>query len=182
MAIDGSRSAFPVNTDNWGEESLNNVCQVLTATDWNKVEHATYALERHNFGIMQTGAAGVLTHATSGSARPGILYKTYVVTLTGSATATKTARLSGFTTAEKNLFGGTPLASGNLVHLSVRRLPGDSVNRTFYRAAVQAPLNTDLSGDSGWWVSFSRHRNINDSYDISAGTFVLTVCITSAST
>lgn len=181
MPISGRRSSYPGNPDNWGEAKVNDVCQTLTAEYWNTIQDATYALERHTLGVLQTGAAGILTHAVSGANRPAILYKTYTLTLTGSPSLTKTARLSGFTAAEKSLFGGTPLATGNHIVIAIRRLPGDSLPRVCYRAVVQAPMNTDTSGDSGWWIGVSRMRTVGGHPDTDPGTYVATVMITSTS-
>src|SRR5947209_4510411 len=146
MAIDGHRSTFPTTVDDWGAYFTDNICQGLTALRFNTIEDALFAIESHSHHLLVSGQSGVLTPAVSGSLRPRLLFKTYVVTATGSAATTYAFSLSGFTTTEKALFGGTPLASGNLIHVQIRKAAGDAYNQTAYHCAVLGPI-TDDSGD-----------------------------------
>lgn len=178
MAIDGHRSTFPTTVDNWGNAFTDNICEVMTAARFNTIEDALFALESHTHHLFVSGLPSVLTPAVSGSLRPKLLFKTYVVGATGSAVSTYTFSLSGFTTQEKSLFNGTPLASGNLIQVQIRKAGGDAYSQTAYHCAVLGPI-TDDSGDSGWRVVAANSRHGNGQVTIGPGTFVVSVMVTS---
>lgn len=176
--IDGHRSTYPVTLDDWGAEFTDNVCQTLSASRFNALQDALYTLESHTQHLVISGAPGVFTPAVSGSLRPKLMFKSYVVTATGSAVSTYTFTLSGFTGPEKSLFGGTPLASGNLIHVQIRKAVGDAYRETAYHCGVLGPILDD-SGDSGWRVVAANSRHGNGQVAIGPGTFVVSVMITS---
>lgn len=181
MAIDGTGSTFPTSLDDWGNAKENNVCEVVDSTFFNRMEHATFALENHTLRIMRTGEAGVITHSTSGADRPKVLFKTYTVVLTGSSTNTKSIPLSGFTATEKALFNGTPLASGNNVHVQIRRTEGrsspHSVRDKSFHCGISNPI-TDTSGDTGWTLVASTIRHGAGDENIGPGLYTISVMIT----
>jgi hypothetical protein len=178
MAIDGSRSDFPTSLDDWGEELDNNSCQFVDAGFFNTMEDAVFSLEKHTLRVMQTDLNGILGMTISGSTRPKVLYKVYTFVGTGAKSVTKTTTLSGFTTAEKNLFNGTPLASGNSVHLQIRRADGqpDIRNKSFH-VGITNPI-TDISGDSGIPITASTIRHGNGDDEIGAGTYIISLMVT----
>lgn len=176
MAIDGRRSAFPVSLDSFGAEHVNDVAEPITAALQNQLSDVTLALERHTLRVVQSGLAGVLTPAVSGASRPKLLYKVITTVVTGTA-VTSTQPLPPFTSAEKTLFGGTPLASGNNIHLQARKVGGDPFPGTAYHAAYLPPIS-DFSGDLGWRTVLSTLRHGDSDLTVTAGTYVLTVMIT----
>ena len=178
MAIDGNRSDFPTSLDDWGEELDNNSCQLVDATFFNTMEDAIFNLEKHTLRVMQTDMNGILSTTISGSARPKVLYKTYTMVITGAKTVTRTATLSGFTTAEKSLFNGTPLASGNNIHLQIRKADGiPEIRNKSFHIGLTNPI-TDTSGDSGIPVTAATIRHGNGDDEMSAGTFIVSLMIT----
>jgi hypothetical protein len=178
MAINGSRSTFPCQIDDFGAAFVNNICTKITAERWNFIEDAAYLLERQSLGVLQSGsAAAAYTHTPSGATRPSILFKAYTATLTGAAASIQTFQLSGFTAAEKALFAGTPLATGNTIHVQIRKLPGVAGERA-YSASVKGPIG-DPTGDSGFWVQGSSIRHGNGDFDIQPGIYCISVMITS---
>lgn len=178
MAIDGHRSVFPLNIDDWGSEFVNNICQIVNASDFNKMEDALYRIEIKTRRTFITGQTGVLQPAVSGSARPHMMFKAFTVAATGSSTTTKNLVIPGpaFSATEKTLFGGSPLASGNLVHIQVRKASGDSTSSRSYHGGLVLPA--DKSGDSGFTVVASTARHGNGDTTIDAGTYVVSVMIT----
>lgn len=175
MAIDGTRSRFPCLIDDWGSEFEDNVCQKATAARWNQIQDALFRCEEHSLRVMLTGEQGVLTHAVEGANRPAILFKSYTVQATGSSTVTKVFQLGPFTAAEKALFGGTPLASGNSIHLQIRRTQLSSSVKAYH--ASLRPV-TDPTGDSPWYVAASTLRHGNGDEEIAPGTYVISLMIT----
>lgn len=178
MAIDGHRSTFPATVDDWGSAFQNNLCQIVDAEWFNKIQDATFTSEVKTRRTFLTGQDGVYTPPTSGTARPHIMFKAYTVTLTGSATTTKTAIVPApaFNAAEKAMFGGTPFASGNMIHTQIRKVGGDPQIQFSYHGGVIRP--TDASGDSGFNFVASTARHGNSDTTISAGTYVVSLMIT----
>jgi hypothetical protein len=156
MAINGSRSTFPTTLDSWGAAFTNNSCEIVDAGFFNRMQDALFQLEVYTRRTIQTGKNGVLTPPTSGEGRPHIMFKSFTVSATGAASITKDLVIPGsmFTTAEKNLFGGTPLASGNVIHVQVRRTVGDAFPaRAFIGGILSIPA---LDGSSGMTVRITR--------------------------
>jgi hypothetical protein len=106
------------------------------------------------------------------------MFKAFTVTATGAASVTKQLVIPGpaFTTDEKSLFGGTPLASGNLVHVQVRSAAGESNAKKSYHGGISSV--PDTTGDSGFTVTASTLRHGNGDLTISAGTYVVSLIIT----
>jgi hypothetical protein len=178
MAIDGHRSTFPAVVDDWGSAFQNNSCQIVDAEWFNKIQDAAFTSEIKTRRTFLTGQTGVLQPVPSGSARPHIMFRAYTVTLTGSATTTKTATIPGpaFNLAEKQMFGGTPFASGNMLHIQIRKAAGDASIQVSYHCGLIRP--TDTSGDSGFQVVASTARHGNGDTTISAGTYVVSLMLT----
>ncbi len=166
---DGHRSRFPAETDDWGDVLLDDACQLIEAEDWNLIQDATLKLERHLAQTVQTGKSGIYN---GGSGRK-LLVKVYSVSLTGSPTRTKTASLPAFTTAERALFGDTPLAAGNAVDLQVRKLGGDTTAGLAYHGALSAPVSPAGSGAFDVIVTALRHGSTGQT--LTSGTYIITL-------
>lgn len=175
MPINGSTSTFPVTVDDWGQEVTNDTCQRLTAGRWNEIQDATYALERHTQYPLKSGNS--LYPSDVNTTRPQQVYKTYTVTLTGASSEAFTASLSGFSAAEKSALGGTPLHPTNSMVLQVRKVAPTTALEDAVVCGLLGPLS-DYSGDSGWQIQISNMRDQLGVYDVSAGTYIVTVVIT----
>src|SRR6187431_142741 len=92
----GITSNFPTAIDTWGDAKTNNVCERLTAADFNHISDAVHALDQVTKGVMQAGKIGILTPAVTGSLRPKVLFKTFEVEATGSVTWSKTFAMPAF--------------------------------------------------------------------------------------
>ena len=176
--ITGSTSTFPATMDDFGQLWVNNTCEKLTAAQLNTIQDIIYNLESNSQRLFY-GASRVATDA----GRPKMLMKTYSVTATGGASdSTQTVGLTGFTAAEKSLFDGLPLASGNIVIISVR-LANQGVRETFRGYVGHHIAVSDYSGDSGWSIMIAPQID-NTSTGAAIGTpneaYIITVEITKA--
>lgn len=178
IIIDGHRSTYPTTVDDWGSAFVNNICQLVDAEWFNKIQDACFNTEVKTRRTFLTGQTGVFQPAPSGVARPHMMFKAYTVTLTGSATTTKTVVIPGpaFNAAEKTLFGNTPFASGTIIDIQIRKVGGDSAVKFSYHCGLIRP--TDVSGDSGFQIVASTIRHGNSDFTISAGTYVVSLFIT----
>src|SRR5581483_7256333 len=157
-SVNGSSSVFPGAIDDWGTAFLDNACQIVDAGWFNHMEDAVFNLEVKTRRTFVTGKNGVYTPAVSGLSRPHVMFKAYTASVVGTFTSVNIAVAGpAFTSAEKALFGGTTFASGNLSHVQIRKVPGDSYNLYAYHAGLQVPL--DLTGDSGFIVTASTLRH-----------------------
>lgn len=175
-SLTGSRSVFPGAIDSFGTDHQNDTGEIVTAESLNKLSDALLNLEKHTLRAVLSGRIGTVTPAITGTTRPRALVKAYTVTSTSGTVTTVAFSLSGFTTAEKALFGGSPLAPSGSIHLQVRSAGGDAFPGRAYHAALIGPL-TDFSGDSGWRVVASTLRHGNNDFTIGNGTYVITVMI-----
>lgn len=171
--INGSRSTYPVTLDDWGQEKTNDSCTFVDAEYFNTLQDATYNLERYTQRVLLVGNASLTTPATSG--RANTLYKTFVVTATGTASEVKTLQGPTFSTSEKAAFDGTPLASGICKVFQVRKILVDESKGYGVVASLRGPIS-DPSGDSGWFIQLS--TLIDDrgtgAVKVYAGTYIVT--------
>ena len=175
--VNGSSSVFPGSIDDWGSELQNNTCQIFNASLLNHIEDALFTTEVKTRRTFLTGKGGIFAHPPSGTARPQILFKSYTASVVGTSTTVDIV-VGGpaFTSAEKAAFGGTPFASGNLIHVQIRKVPGDASTLKSYHAGLQLPLDT--TGDSGFIITASTARHGNGDFTISTGTYVISLMIT----
>lgn len=168
---------FPGAIDDWGSAFVNNACQLIDASWFNRVEDAVFTSEVKTRRTFVTGKDGVYTPQVSGTARPHLMFKAYTVTVTGTATAiTISVPGPAFNAGEKTMFGGTPFASGNLTHVQIRKVPGDSYALVSYHCGLLYPVDT--SGDSGFSVVASTLRHGNGDFTIGPGLYVISLMIT----
>lgn len=173
----GARSSYATSIDNYGELHTNNTCDLITAERYNFIGDTIVRLQYTTQDVLHTGAS-FFTHAVTGTNRPKVIIKPFTISIVGGGASLKTATSPAplFTAAEKALFSGTPLASGQCIHVQVRRVPGDSVQTRSYLAAVQGPI-ADTSGDSGVTIGVSLIGS--GLGNVEAGTYVVTMFITS---
>lgn len=173
----GDRSVYPTSIDSYGNEHTNDVCELISAERYNFIGDTLNRIQFKTLYVLQTGTS-FYTHAVTGTNRPKVLIKAFSVSIIGSGASLKTGTISGplFTAAEKTLFGGTPLASGNCIHIQARKSPGDAALQKAYVASVAGPI-ADTSGDSGLTVGISPLAS--GLGNVEAGTYIVSFFITS---
>lgn len=173
----GRRSNYPTSIDNYGDLHTDNNCDLITAERYNFIGDTVNRLQYGTQDVLHTGAS-FFTHSVTGTNRPKVLIKPFTITIIGGGASLKTASspIPLFDAAEKALFGGTPLASGQCIHVQVRKSPGDTIQAKSYLAAIPGPI-ADTSGDSGVVIGVSLIGS--GLGNVEAGTYVVTMFITS---
>lgn len=178
MPITGRSSTYPPTYDDWGAELLNNNCTTVMDSLFNRMEDATYNLERFTINPLNTGLEDVLESASAAATRPALLVKTYLVSLTGVPSNTKLVQMPAFSAAEKAMFLGAPLASSGTINVQIRKIGGAQELRVRPIATLVTPV-ADYSGDTAWYVRVTTIRDKTDTTDfkITLGTYVISLMI-----